>query len=109
MLNKALEAFGDLGDDEELGPADWPTVRRYIVSLNNVEGERAQPHNASESDNNLDHMNLKDIRIRILNGNFVYFFFQPYLLIVSEALILHQYQVSSARLFTCHSLVTVSL
>ncbi|KAF3430996.1 hypothetical protein FNV43_RR25726 [Rhamnella rubrinervis] len=68
MLNKALEAFGDLGDDEELGPADWPTVKRYIVSLKNVEGERAHPHNASESDNNLDHMNLKDIRIRILNG-----------------------------------------
>ncbi|KAM3327714.1 hypothetical protein P3S68_033763 [Capsicum galapagoense] len=28
MLNKALEAFGDLGDDEELGRADWPTVKR---------------------------------------------------------------------------------
>ncbi|CAN4113887.1 unnamed protein product [Withania somnifera] len=36
MLNRALEAFGDLGDDEELGPADWPTVKRYITSLNDV-------------------------------------------------------------------------
>ncbi|KAJ0095731.1 hypothetical protein Patl1_15672 [Pistacia atlantica] len=25
MLNKAVEAFGDLGEDEELGPTDWPT------------------------------------------------------------------------------------
>ncbi|KAK7848722.1 sodium/hydrogen exchanger 7 [Quercus suber] len=42
MLNKALEAFGDLGDDEELGPVDWPTVKRYITCLNNLEGERVQ-------------------------------------------------------------------
>ena len=68
MLNKALEAFGDLGEDEELGPADWPTVQRYITSLNNIEGEPIHPHNASESDNNLDPMNVKDIRIRLLNG-----------------------------------------
>ncbi|XP_021821170.1 sodium/hydrogen exchanger 8 isoform X1 [Prunus avium] len=57
MLNKALEAFGDLGDDEELGPADWPTVKRYIASLNDV-----------DSDSNLDLTNLKDIRERLLNG-----------------------------------------
>nr|XP_048318707.1 sodium/hydrogen exchanger 7-like isoform X3 [Ziziphus jujuba var. spinosa] len=68
MLNKALEAFGNLGDDEELGPADWSTVKRYIASLNNVEGECEHPHNAPNGDNNLDHMNLKDIRIRLLNG-----------------------------------------
>lgn len=59
MLNKALEAFGDLGDDEELGPADWPTVKRYIASLNDV-----------DSDSNLDLTNLKDIRERLLNGKF---------------------------------------
>lgn len=70
MLNKALEAFGDLGEDEELGPADWPTVKRYIATLNDVEGERVHPHNASDSDNNLDPMNLKDIRVRLLNGKF---------------------------------------
>ncbi|XP_062172474.1 sodium/hydrogen exchanger 8 [Alnus glutinosa] len=68
MLNKALEAFGDIGDDEELGPADWPTVKRYIASLNNLEGERVPPYGAPEDDDNLDHMNLKDIRIRLLNG-----------------------------------------
>ncbi|PON79235.1 Cation/H+ exchanger, CPA1 family [Parasponia andersonii] len=68
MLNKALEAFGDLGEDEELGPADWPTVKQYISSLNNIEGERVHPHNASEIDNNLNPMNLKDIRVRFLNG-----------------------------------------
>ncbi|XP_057477660.1 sodium/hydrogen exchanger 7 isoform X3 [Actinidia eriantha] len=69
MLNKALEAFGDLGDDEELGPVDWPTVKRYISSLNHVEGERVHPHSVSGNDNNLDCLNLKDIRIRLLNGD----------------------------------------
>ncbi|KAM0936277.1 putative cyclic nucleotide-binding domain, cation/H+ exchanger, rmlC-like jelly roll [Dioscorea sansibarensis] len=68
MLNKALEAFGGLGDDEELGPADWPTVQRYITCLNNLDGQRAHPHNVSESENHLKNMNLKDIRIRLLNG-----------------------------------------
>ncbi|KAG6396813.1 hypothetical protein SASPL_142970 [Salvia splendens] len=41
MLKKALEAFGDLRDDEELGPADWTTVRRYIKSLNDADGVQA--------------------------------------------------------------------
>lgn len=68
MLNKALEAFGDLGEDEELGPVDWPTVKRYISSLNNLEGSCEHPHGASEADNNLDPTNIKDIRIRLLNG-----------------------------------------
>ncbi|XP_047250234.1 sodium/hydrogen exchanger 8 [Capsicum annuum] len=68
MLNKALEAFGDLGDDEELGPADWPTVKRYITSLNDVGGEPVHPHTSSENGDNVDHMHLKDIRVRLLNG-----------------------------------------
>ncbi|KAG5015188.1 hypothetical protein JHK85_021324 [Glycine max] len=68
MLNKALEAFGELGDDEELGPADWPTVKRYISCLNDIEGECVHPHGAPENDSNLDPMNLKDIRVRLLNG-----------------------------------------
>ncbi|KAJ8574253.1 hypothetical protein K7X08_026058 [Anisodus acutangulus] len=68
MLNKALEAFGDLGDDEELGPADWPTVKRYITCLDDVGGEPVHPHTADEDDDNVDHMHLKDIRIRLLNG-----------------------------------------
>lgn len=68
MMNKALEAFGDLGDDEELGPADWPTVKKYIASLTDVEGEQIHPHTQSHSDDKLDSMNLKDIRVRFLNG-----------------------------------------
>ncbi|XP_059649760.1 sodium/hydrogen exchanger 7 isoform X2 [Cornus florida] len=68
MLNKALEAFGDLGDDEELGPVDWPTVKRYITCLSDVEGECVHPHSAAESDSNLVPMNLKDLRIRFLSG-----------------------------------------
>lgn len=71
MLNKALEAFGDLGDDEELGPADWPTVKKYIASLNNLEGGSEHPHTVSDNDNDLNPMNLKDIRIRFLNGKYI--------------------------------------
>uniref|UniRef100_A0A1J3FAF8 Sodium/hydrogen exchanger 7 n=1 Tax=Noccaea caerulescens TaxID=107243 RepID=A0A1J3FAF8_NOCCA len=68
MLNKALQAFEDLGDDEELGPADWPTVEKYISSLKDSEGEQQiHPHSGSET-GNLDHTSLKDIRIRFLNG-----------------------------------------
>ncbi|KAM1541001.1 hypothetical protein PS1_010978 [Malus domestica] len=70
MLNKALEAFGDLGDDEELGPADWLTVKRYIASLNDIDTEPVHPHKASESDNDPHLTNLKDIRERLLNGKF---------------------------------------
>ncbi|XP_022638978.1 sodium/hydrogen exchanger 7 isoform X2 [Vigna radiata var. radiata] len=68
MLDKALEAFSELGDDEELGPADWSTVKRYISCLNDIEGERVHPHGATENDSHLDPMNLKDIRVRLLNG-----------------------------------------
>ncbi|CAI9096868.1 OLC1v1033109C1 [Oldenlandia corymbosa var. corymbosa] len=68
MLNKALEAFGDLGEDEELGPADWTAVKKYISSLNDLDGEQVHPHDSSEDNNNVDHMNLKDIRVRFLNG-----------------------------------------
>ncbi|XP_043695377.1 sodium/hydrogen exchanger 8 isoform X2 [Telopea speciosissima] len=68
MMSKAREAFGDLRDDEELGPADWDTVKRYIACLRDLEGEHMQPQIAYESDHNLQHMNLKDIRVRLLNG-----------------------------------------
>ena len=68
MLNKALEAFGDLGDDEELGPADWSTVQRYITCLNNLDEEQVHPHIVSESEHHLQATNLRDIRIRLLNG-----------------------------------------
>ncbi|KAK1387164.1 sodium/hydrogen exchanger 8 [Heracleum sosnowskyi] len=68
MMNKALEIFGDFGDDEELGPADWPTVKEYIATLSGVDGEQAHLHTQSHSDDKLDIMNLEDIRIRFLNG-----------------------------------------
>ncbi|KAJ1697251.1 hypothetical protein LUZ63_005763 [Rhynchospora breviuscula] len=68
MMNKALETFGDLRDDEELGPADWPTVKRYITCLSNLEEERSHPHDVPEGDHNLQSMTLRDIRVRLLNG-----------------------------------------
>ncbi|CAN4087562.1 unnamed protein product [Withania somnifera] len=68
MLNKALETFGDLGDDEELGPADCSTVKRYITSLSDVGGEPMHPHTSSENDDNVNNMHLEDIRIRLLNA-----------------------------------------
>lgn len=75
MLNKALQAFEDLGDDEELGPADWPTVEKYISSLKDSEGEQVHPHSGSKT-GNLDSTSLKDIRIRFLNGNY-HVIFEP--------------------------------
>ncbi|GER43354.1 sodium/hydrogen exchanger plant [Striga asiatica] len=68
MLNKALEAFGDLAEDEELGPADWGSVKRYIKSLNDIDGVQEHPHSTSGNDNDYEHMNLEDIRVRFLNG-----------------------------------------
>lgn len=75
MEKKALEAFGDLGEDEELGPADWNTVKRYIKSLNSIDGDRIHPHDASDAPDNggfLDPMNLKDMRVRLLNGTKIF-------------------------------------
>ncbi|KAK8942058.1 Sodium/hydrogen exchanger 7 [Platanthera guangdongensis] len=67
MLNKSLAAFGVLGDDEELGPADWPTVQRYITCLSNLEAYE-HPHVVRESENHLMRMSLGDMRVRLLNG-----------------------------------------
>ncbi|VAH71056.1 unnamed protein product [Triticum turgidum subsp. durum] len=53
MLNKALEAFGDLRDDEELGPVDWVNVKKYITCLNNLEDEQAHPHDVPDKDDHL--------------------------------------------------------
>lgn len=71
MLNKALEAFADLGDDEELGPTNWPTVKRYIASLNDV-GGLVDPQTVHRSDNNTSPTNLKDTRIHILNSKYIF-------------------------------------
>ncbi|GJW06371.1 sodium/hydrogen exchanger 8 isoform X2, partial [Tanacetum coccineum] len=64
MMSKALEVFGDLVDDEELGPADWPTVKKYTRCLRDAEGECIHPDTASE---NVERMHLSDIRIRFLH------------------------------------------
>ena len=71
MLNKALEAFRDLGEDEELGPVDWSTVKIYITCLNNLEGERVHLHSTLEDNINLDVMNLEDLRKCLLKGKFL--------------------------------------
>ncbi|CAM0909401.1 unnamed protein product [Alopecurus aequalis] len=66
MLNKALEAFGDLRDDEELGPADWVIVKKYITCFSNLENEHVHPH--ADRHDQMHTMNLGDIRLRLLNG-----------------------------------------
>lgn len=96
MLNKAVQAFGDLGEDEELGPTDWPTVKRYITSLNNLEEQQVHPHSPSESDGRLDPTNLKDIRIRFLNGMyFIVFAFSTATLSFPENLCVGSSQIAA--------------
>ncbi|ONM02454.1 Sodium/hydrogen exchanger 7 [Zea mays] len=68
MLKKALEAFGELRDDEELGPADWVTVKKYITCLNDLDYEPEHPHDVGDEDDCMHIMNLTDIRVRLLNG-----------------------------------------
>ncbi|KAL9306150.1 Sodium/hydrogen exchanger 8 [Arabidopsis thaliana] len=67
MMKTALKAFENLGDDEELGSADWPTVIRHISSLKDLEGRQVNPHDGYEA-GSLDPTNIMDIRIRFLNG-----------------------------------------
>ncbi|XP_010496350.1 PREDICTED: sodium/hydrogen exchanger 8 isoform X1 [Camelina sativa] len=67
MVNTALKAFENLGDDEELGSANWPTVTRHVTSLKDLEGGQANPHKGYEA-GNLDPTNIMDMRIRFLNG-----------------------------------------
>ncbi|MCL7031164.1 hypothetical protein MKW94_005020 [Papaver nudicaule] len=68
MMNKALEAFGDLGDDEELGPSEWPTVQKHLACLNGLEENQVHPHTQSQNEINVDAMNIEDTRVRLLNG-----------------------------------------
>lgn len=69
MKNKAQTAFEDLGDDEELGPADWSTVKKYITCLEDMEEEeQIHPHIISDSEAHMHQMNLGDTRVRLLSG-----------------------------------------
>ncbi|EOA37585.1 hypothetical protein CARUB_v10011936mg [Capsella rubella] len=67
MMNTALKAFENLGDDEELGSADWPTVTRHVSSLKDLDGGKVNPYNEYEA-GNLDPIKIMDMRIRFLNG-----------------------------------------
>jgi NhaP-type Na+/H+ or K+/H+ antiporter len=74
MYSKALESFEELGEDEELGPADWTTVCKYVSCLKRVpeEGRPAHPHHPPTStalpeiEERMQQM--LDTRIRFLNG-----------------------------------------
>ncbi|GLJ39011.1 hypothetical protein SUGI_0795200 [Cryptomeria japonica] len=69
MNNKALEAYGELGEDEELGPVDWPSVVKHISCLNALEeGEQPHPHDIPPNENEMHKMHMIDTRVRLLNG-----------------------------------------
>ncbi|KAF3611467.1 hypothetical protein DY000_02045320 [Brassica cretica] len=63
MMNTAFKAFENLGDDEELGSADWHTVIAHIPSLKNLQGEQVDPHDGCEA-GNVDPRNIMDIRVQ---------------------------------------------
>lgn len=68
MNNKALESFGDLGEDEELGPVEWQTVTRYISCLKATDERPAHPHETHDSGIEDQRIQLQDTRLRLLNG-----------------------------------------
>ncbi|VVA91333.1 unnamed protein product [Arabis nemorensis] len=67
MMKTALKAFENLGDDEELGSADWRTVKTHISSLKDLDGRHVNLHNGYEA-SNVDPTNIMDIRIRFSNA-----------------------------------------
>ncbi|XXG72695.1 hypothetical protein AAC387_Pa07g1736 [Persea americana] len=67
MLDKAMEALGDFGDDE-LGTPDWSTMKKYITCLSSLEGRKLRPHNELETSNYQTKTTLSDMRVRLLNG-----------------------------------------
>lgn len=73
MYSNALEAFGEMGEDEELGPADWITIRKYLSCLSSLpeDGEPAHPHGPPGSEGSgIEYVEqqMQDTRIRFLNG-----------------------------------------
>ncbi|XP_024361415.1 sodium/hydrogen exchanger 8 isoform X2 [Physcomitrium patens] len=71
MYSKALEAFGELGDDEELGPADWNTIRKYVSCLSYEENKPTHPHGPPSfalPDGEYAKQQMTDTRTRFLNG-----------------------------------------
>ncbi|CAN0911536.1 Sodium/hydrogen exchanger 7 [Linum grandiflorum] len=67
-MDKALEAFGKLGDDTELGQIYWATVKDYITIFKKVNRENVQTHGTSEAYIDPNTTNLKEIRAFLLNG-----------------------------------------
>ena len=67
MNLKALEAFEDLGEDEELGPAEWEVVKKYVSCLTTT-GPPSHPHATENSVMEIHGNQLQDIRLRLLNG-----------------------------------------
>lgn len=74
MYCKALAAFGELGEDEELGPADWNTIRKYVSCLSYEENKPTHPHEPLSfalPDGEHTKQQMADTRIRFLNGKSV--------------------------------------
>lgn len=79
MHNKALEAFGELGEDDELGPADWTTIRKYVSCLKDLpENGRpthlhGPPSSGTAAEGEHVKQQMQDTRIRFLNGKLITF------------------------------------
>ncbi|XP_024527647.1 sodium/hydrogen exchanger 8 [Selaginella moellendorffii] len=67
MNMKAVEAYEELGEDEELGPADMTTVYKYIGCLNQF-GRGHHPHGLAPNVEDSRSIQLQDTRLRFLNG-----------------------------------------
>lgn len=76
MHNKAKEAFGELGEDYELGPADWNTIRKYVTCLPEQHEIPPHPHGPqlpvplsfALPDGEHNKQRMLDTRVRFLNG-----------------------------------------
>lgn len=69
MYRKALEAHSDLGEDEELGPADLGDVKQYVSCLNQCFEAEPAIHIHGVTASGLPMSNeLQDTRLRFLNG-----------------------------------------
>ncbi|KAL3682883.1 hypothetical protein R1sor_000905 [Riccia sorocarpa] len=70
MYEKALESFQELGEDEDLGPAEWATVCKYVTVLAHQGEVRppTHPHEGSATGEQNRMLILQDTRIRFLNG-----------------------------------------
>ncbi|CAI5938932.1 unnamed protein product [Closterium sp. NIES-64] len=96
LCEYAVKTFEEIGDDEELGPAEWATVNEYLTCLkqpashgtlsasaflsrfggsgtgsgggSGVGVRKSHPHDHSQSHEQLRAQQLHDTRLRFLNG-----------------------------------------